>query len=117
MIGIRIGVEIKDDLGPGPLPASEWMFGPVEQFWRKVIFYSPYWTGALRGSVAMEEIRDGSGYEVTAGDPAILNPVTHTPTSEYAPVQEEEKHFMEEAYFISGVRQKLDTAAAKVFER
>ena len=108
MIRIRIGVEIRNDLGPGPMPASDWMFGPVEEFWRKTVSYSPYWTGALRGSVAMDELPDGSGYEVTAGDPAILNPVTHTPTSEYAPVQEEEKQFMQEAYNISGVRQKLD---------
>ena len=116
MIRIRIGVETKNDLGPGPLPASDWMFGPIEKFWRKAIVYSPYWTGALRSSVAMEETADGSGYDVTAGDPYIHNPVTGTPTSEYAPIQEEEKHFMADAYLISGVKQKLEDAAAKVFE-
>ena len=116
MIGIRIGVEITNDLKGGPIPAN-WMFGPLGSFFETVQVYSPYWTGALRGSVALEEDPDGHGWEVTAGDPEILNPITHTPTSEYAPEQEWEKKFMAEAYFVSGVKQKLDDAAERVFER
>ena len=115
-IGIRIGVEITNDLQGGPIPA-DWMFGPVESFFKKVRLLSPFWTGALHSSVAMEEDPGGHGWEVTAGDPEILNPITHTPTSEYAPYQEEEKKFMAEAYFLSGVKQKLDDASQKVFER
>ena len=117
MLSIRIDVEVRNDLDGKVMPASEWMFPAVEAFWRKAMAYSPFWTGALQSSVALDEDVFGAGLEVTAGDPAILNPITHTPTSEYASVQEEEKHFMQEAYNISGVRQKLDAAAARVFER
>lgn len=112
MIGIRVSVQIEDFKNP-IMPASEWMFPPVESFWRKAVVFSPYWTGALRSSVAMEEDPQGAGWDVTAGDPAIINPITGTPTSEYAPIQEELKGFMFEAYQISGVRQKLDDAASR----
>ena len=85
----------------------------MEAFWRKVILYSPVWTGALQGSVAMDEEPRGAGWDVTAGDPGILNPITHTPTSEYAPEQEEEKRFMREAYNISGVRAEVGRGRGK----
>ena len=111
MIGIGVEVEITGAVGTQVLPASEWMFGPVEAFWRKAVTYTPVWTGALQSSAAMEELADGTGYVVTSGDPDILNPITGTPTSEYAPYQEAEKYYMLEAYSVSGVRSKLAAAA------
>ena len=119
MIGIQIQVEISNDLVAGALAegASDWMFGPVERFWHKAMLYTPVWTGALQSSVAMDELGDGSGYEVTAGDPDILNPITGTPTSDYAPYQEADKQFMAEAFTISGVQQKLAEAAAEALGR
>ena len=111
MIGILVDVNITGAARPQIMPASEWMFGPVEAFWRKAVTYTPVWTGALQSSAAMEELADGSGYAVTSGDPDILNPITGTPTSEYAPYQEAEKYYMLEAYSVSGVRSKLAAAA------
>lgn len=115
MIRIRVRMSIKNDLGPGPTPASEWMFGPVDEFRKKVVTYTPYWTGALRTSADMEEAEDGSGYAVTSGADDIINPITGTPTSEYASVQESLKGYMTNAYLISGVKQKLDNEANKVY--
>lgn len=115
MIGIRISVDIKNDFEHLPMPASEWMFGPISNFTRMARIYSPVWSGALRSSGDMEEIPDGSGYEVTFGDPDIINPFTGTPTSEYAPDQELEKGFMVSAYLDSRTEQKLTDAANRLF--
>ena len=115
MIVISVEVEWGKPMG-SVMPASEWMFPHVEKFWKKCIVFSPYWTGALRSSIAMEEDPRGAGWTVEAGDPEIHNPITGTPTSDYAPIQEEEKHFMAEAYQISGVDAKLRDAAARVLK-
>lgn len=115
MMRIDIDVVVTNDVGPGPMPASNWMFGPVEGFFKKLGPYTPYWTGALRTSNEMKERDDGSGYHVTSGSPDIINPITKTPTSEYAPTQEALKAYMVNAYLISGVKQKLDDAAQKVY--
>ena len=115
MIGIRVSVAITNDFKHLPMPASEWMFGPMSDFTRKARVYSPYWTGALRSSVDMEELPDGSGYIVSAGDPEIVNPITKTPTDQYAPEQEAEKGFMIQAYLDSRTEQKLLDAASRLF--
>lgn len=114
MIGIQVDVQITNEPKLGMMPASEWMFGPVDAFRKLAAVYSPYWTGALRSSVDMDEFDDGSGWMVTAGADEIINPITKTPTSEYAPIQEAEKGFMIQAYLDSGVKRKLDDAAERV---
>lgn len=117
MITIRVDVEIPKYTAPLPSPASEWMFEPVNTFFTRLGPYTPYWTGALRTSNDMREMDDGSGYVVKSGSPSIINPITKTPTDEYAPIQEALKGYMADAWTVTGTRTKLDNAANRLFFR
>ena len=113
---INIAARIEDDFGWQFLPnPPHWMKEPLDDFVDAARVTSPVWTGALRSSIHLDDTRFRTTWIVQAGDPEIRNPVTGTPTPEYASIQEAEKAYMQRAYTSADVRRRLDAEANDLF--